>query len=174
MEPKVAPGHYEVKATRTQHAYTGDVGMYINGELQVVVDVSVAGVETLDPLGVARAVGDTRRVRACGFAAAEREKSKMAHYFNGTTLPPTRLRVFALETLGAWGQQAVNFMRVITIEATATNSIKDAAYAAKLRGRVQAISFILQRGNAFAVENFARKLRWVDGRLAEAAEEAPG
>jgi hypothetical protein len=173
VEPKVAPGHYALKATSSQHGYTGDVGMYIDGHLQVVVDVSVAGVETLDPLGVTRAVGSIRRARACGYAAGERERTKVAHYVNGTTLPVTQLRVFALETLGAWGQQAVNFMRTITIEATLTKSVKDEAYATKLRNRVQTISFILQKGNAFAIENFARQLRWEGGSLAE-AEEAPG
>jgi len=86
-----------------------------------------------------------------GAAARKREREKVQHYTFNTTLPERRFTPFVLETMGAWGDSAVNLVRELSIEKTDTRSVKDASYARIFEHNVRQVAFALQVGNTRAL-----------------------
>jgi hypothetical protein len=149
-EPSVAPGAYDVRDGAKQQSYKWDIGLYqVATYLVYLIDVSVAGVN---------AEGHTLPT-ATGHAARAREDSKIKHYTSGTTVPAEKIVPFVLELLGAWGPQAVEFVKRMAISKTESHSVEDPEYAKTLRRYVQRIAFTLQKGNALQLCEFGARLR---------------
>jgi hypothetical protein len=148
-EPSIAPGAYEVRDGAKQQSYKGDIGLYQSlTYLVYLIDVSIAGVN---------AEGHTLPATT-GHAARAREESKIRHYTNGTTVPAEKIIPFVLELLGAWGPQAVEFVKRMAIDKTESQDVQDPEYAKTLRRYVQRIAFTLQRGNASQLCGFGARL----------------
>jgi hypothetical protein len=150
IEPTVAPDHYEIREGARHQSVKGDIGLFMAGShLESTVDVSIAGINMKGHSTAAPA----------GHAARAREASKVNHYTTNTTMPANKVIAFVLETLGAWGEQAVDLIKGRAIAATDSGTMEDPAYPQILRRYVQRIAFALQRGNASALVAYDRRLR---------------
>jgi hypothetical protein len=150
IEPTVAPDHYEIREGARQQSVKGDIGLFMAGShLESTVDISIAGINMK---------GHTTAAPA-GHAARAREASKVKHYTTNTTMPENKVIAFVLETLGAWGEQAVDLIKGRAIAATDSGTMEDPAYPQILRRYVQRIAFALQKGNGSALVAYDRRLR---------------
>lgn len=164
LEPLVAPGHFNVRTLNTSTGrapenkeYHADVGLYHLGSLTHAIDVSVAGV-TPAPNSTQIHYGPAFTPQEAGAAARKREREKTQHYTHNTTMPERNFTPFVLETMGAWGEAAVNFVREMSILCTDTRSVKDAEYARIFEHNVRQVAFALQVGNARSLVRLDRRL----------------
>ena len=91
------------------------------------------------------------------------------------TIPKNRITPFVLETMGAWGKHAEEYVKQLAIKSSPSHSMKDSEYSKHLRYTVQQVSFALQLGNAMRIRAYVLKFSTLRaGASAEVTAAAPG